>query len=220
MSIASPDYLLHLANILLLVAYSVRSILLLRCFAVAASLISIPYYLFQTNILWPPVGWSGVFIVINTAQIGILLWERRPVVFSDEERKLYDLGFSALMPRDFASLVTVGEWRNAAPGDKLLVEGRRTESIFVPISGTVEICSGERRIGRLAPGQTVGVALALLDEPSPVDAVFTEPARYMCWPLSHIRPLLDKKPELRATLQHLTTHELARKVQQLVNGAI
>src|SRR5436190_1748897 len=117
MSLVPADYFLHLANILLLVAYSVRSILWLRCFAVAASLISIPYYLVQPTVLWPPVAWSVVFVIINSSQISRLLWERRPVVLSKEEQRLYDLGFKALSPRDFASLVLVGERRSAVPGD-------------------------------------------------------------------------------------------------------
>ena len=43
MTAFSPDYFIHAANILLLVAYSVRDILWLRLFAVGASVISIPY---------------------------------------------------------------------------------------------------------------------------------------------------------------------------------
>ena len=42
-----PDYFIHAANILLLIAYSVRDVLWLRLFAVAASLIAIPYYVLQ-----------------------------------------------------------------------------------------------------------------------------------------------------------------------------
>ena len=40
----NPSYFLHTTNILLLVAYSVRDILWLRLFAVAASLIALPYF--------------------------------------------------------------------------------------------------------------------------------------------------------------------------------
>ena len=43
MSSLHPDYFVHAANVLLLVAYSVRDILWLRLFAVAASLIAMPY---------------------------------------------------------------------------------------------------------------------------------------------------------------------------------
>jgi hypothetical protein len=41
MDLFNPSYFPHVANILLLVAYSVRDILWLRLFAVAASLISL-----------------------------------------------------------------------------------------------------------------------------------------------------------------------------------
>jgi hypothetical protein len=46
------DYCIHAANILLLAAYSVRDILWLRLFAVASSLIAIPYFIFQPIPLW------------------------------------------------------------------------------------------------------------------------------------------------------------------------
>ena len=219
MTIAPADYILHIANILLLVAYSVRSILWLRCFAVAASAIAIPYYFLQDIILWPPVLWSLVFIAINLFQIFVILWERRPVVLSADEQTLYDLEFKALPPRDFVSLVMVGEWRTADAGEKLLSEGMPSGSISVPIWGSVEIRRQGRRIGKIQPGQMVGTAVALLGEPSPIDAVFVQPARYIHWPLSHIRIFLNKKPELRAVLEHQTSHELARKVQQLIDGA-
>jgi hypothetical protein len=41
------DYLVHFSNMLLLVSYSVRDILWLRWFAVAAALTNIPYFLCQ-----------------------------------------------------------------------------------------------------------------------------------------------------------------------------
>jgi hypothetical protein len=41
------DYFIHIANILLLAAYCVRDILWLRLFAVASSIIALPYLMFQ-----------------------------------------------------------------------------------------------------------------------------------------------------------------------------
>ena len=48
------EYLAHLSNLMLLVSYSVRDILWLRWFAVAAAFIVMPYYLAQPQVLWPP----------------------------------------------------------------------------------------------------------------------------------------------------------------------
>ena len=67
MSIHTTDLLVNFSNSLPLVSYSVRYILGLRWFAVAAALTTIPYFLSQTNILWPPVFWGLVFTLISTA---------------------------------------------------------------------------------------------------------------------------------------------------------
>ena len=69
MNIQPIDYLVHFSNILLLVSYSVRDMLWLRWFAVAAALTNIPYFLLQPNRLWPPVMWALIFTVINLYQI-------------------------------------------------------------------------------------------------------------------------------------------------------
>jgi hypothetical protein len=64
-----PDYFIHGANVLLLLAYSVRDILWLRLFALASSLIAIPYFFLQPTPLWAALGWSTLFVAINTIPI-------------------------------------------------------------------------------------------------------------------------------------------------------
>src|SRR5262245_3473366 len=155
MNIQPVEYLVHLSNILLLVSYSVRNMLWLRWFAVAAAIANLPYYLAQTTVLWPPVIWGGVFMLINLYQIARIYLERRPVVLSAEEQRLYDLGFRSLRPREFVSLLLAGQWRDAAPGDRIIAQGRAVERIAIPIAGTVEARRGNQRLGAFAPGQIV-----------------------------------------------------------------
>jgi CRP-like cAMP-binding protein len=215
MSIQPADYLVHLSNLLLLVSYSVRDILWLRWFAVAAALTVIPYYLAQPDILWPPVAWGTVFMVINLYQIARIYLERRPVVLSADEQKLYDMGFRALRPREFVSLVLAGEWRDAAPGEKVLEEGKPVEAVSIAISGDVEVRRHGVTIGKLAPGKMIGTALALTGEPSTIEATFTAPARHIRWPLASLRAFADRRPELRLALQRFVSDDLARKVERL-----
>ena len=75
------DYLVHFSNVLMLASYSVRDILWLRWFAVAAAITNIPYFVLQPKKLWPPVIWALVFTAINLYQILRIYFERRPVVF-------------------------------------------------------------------------------------------------------------------------------------------
>lgn len=216
MNIQPVEYLVHFSNLLLLVSYSVRNILWLRWFAVAAAVANLPYYLAQTDVLWPPVIWGVVFMLINLYQIARIYLERRPVVLSAEEQQLYDLGFRALRPREFVSLLLAGEWRNAAPGERIVVQGRAVDRISIPISGTVELSRDGNRVGSFASGQVIGLGLAVTGEPSTFDAAFTEPGRYMSWPLPSLRKFLDRRPELRVALQRLASQDLAGKVERLM----
>jgi hypothetical protein len=218
MNIHLADLLVHSSNILLLVSYSVRDILWLRWFAVAAALVNIPYFLLQGSILWPPVLWAGVFTLINLYQIARIYLERRPVVLSADEQKLYDLSFRTLRPRDFVSLLLAGEWKDAVAGDEVLTEGKPVSNICVPISGSVEVRRQGKRLANLGPGQLIGTALALTGTASVVDAVFTASARYMSWPLQSLRAFLDKRPELRVTLQGLANRDLAGKLERVMSG--
>jgi hypothetical protein len=69
------------------VAYRVRDILWLRLFAVAASLITISYFVLQPTTLWAPLSWSIVFAAINLLQSWRLFIERRPVKLTSEEEE-------------------------------------------------------------------------------------------------------------------------------------
>jgi CRP-like cAMP-binding protein len=210
------DYLVHFSNIMMLVAYSVRDILWLRWFAVAAALTNIPYFLLQGTVLWPPVLWAVVFTSINLYQIARIYLQRRSVVLSQDEQKLYDLGFRSLRPREFVSLSLVGEWMSAEPGEKVLTEGEPVSSLSIPITGSADVHSGGERIGALTPGHIIGTALALTGEPSPVEVTFTERARYMRWSLPSLRRFMDTRPDLRVTLQALVNRDLAEKLNRLV----
>jgi Popeye protein conserved region len=217
MNMHAIDYLVHFSNILLLVSYSVRDILWLRWFAVAAALTNIPYFLLQGTVLWPPVLWALVFTAINLYQIARLYLERRPVVLSQDEQKLYDLGFRSLRPREFVSLSLVGEWKNAEAGEKVMTEGEPVSSLCIPITGSADVRRRGERIGAVRPGNIIGTALALTGEPSPVEVTFTEPTRYMRWSLPSLRRFTDKRPDLRVTLQSLVNRDLAGKLERLLS---
>jgi len=217
MSVHPADYLVHFSNLLLLVAYSVRDILWLRWFAVAAALTNIPYFLVQGTVLWPPVIWALVFTAINLFQITRIYLERRPVVLSKDEQALYDLGFRSLRPREFVSLSLVGEWTSAQAGERIVTEGQPVSHLCIAITGGAEVHKQRERIGTLSPGHIIGTALALTGDPSPVDITFIEPARYMRWSLPSLRRFMDKRPDLRGALQALVNRDLAGKMGALLS---
>lgn len=212
-SVQPLDLLVHFANVLLLVSYSVRSMLWLRWFAVASALTVIPYYLAQQHVLWPPILWGLVFTAINLYQIARIYAERRPVVLSSDDRALYELAFSALRPRQFLSLVQIGEWKDGNTGDQLLTEDSRVSTVCVAISGEVEITRRGQALATLKPGCLIGTGLALSGSASLLTARFAAAGRYIQWPLAQLRVFSDRNPELRTTLQRLVNQDLARKLE-------
>jgi hypothetical protein len=210
------DYLVHVSNFLMLISYSVRDILWLRWFAVGAAFIVMPYYLAQPTVLWPPILWGGVFAVINLYQIALIYWERRPVQLNAEEQALYDMTFKSIRPRDFVALLMAGEWKSAEPGERLLTAGEPTPALYIATACDVEVRKDDTVIGRFTPGQAIGLALAVTEEPSPIDAAFLTAGRYVEWPITNLRRFIERKPDIRAALQEHVNAALARRVRDAV----
>ena len=210
------NLLVHFANVLLLVSYSVRSMLWLRWFAVASAVTALPYYLAQEKVLWPPVLWALVFIALNLYQIARMYAERRPVVLSADEQKLYDLGFQTLRPRQFLSFTVTGEWKDARAGDQVLSEGEPVASVCIPITGRLDVRRHGQTLATIEPGHVIGTASALTAAPSLVSAAFTETGRYIQWPLAQLRVFLDRNPELRIALQRHVSQDLVWKLEAML----
>src|SRR5512133_3843157 len=116
----NPNYFIHGANIVLLIAYSVRDILWLRLLALASSLIAIPYFIFQPKPLWAPLGWTAIFATVNLVQSWRVLLERRPVKLTRDEEHVRQLLFPHLPSRKVLHVLSIGSWITAESGMKLI----------------------------------------------------------------------------------------------------
>jgi hypothetical protein len=85
--------LVTFSNIVFLVAFSVRDVLMLRILAFVGEGMIVPYYYLQNETLWPPIFWSAAFMMVNVVRIVAEVLERRPVVLSAQEEQLYRVAF-------------------------------------------------------------------------------------------------------------------------------
>jgi len=212
MGLFNPSYFLHAANILLLVAYSVRDILWLRLFAVAASLISLPYFILQPEPLWEPIIWSSVFAAINSFQSWRLFVERRPVQLTPEEEEIRRIAFPDLSSRKVLQILSIGTWTTVGIGERMLERGKTVEAISVIVRGKVRVTRDDGVFAELVPGQIVGSALLLSGVTADVDAVVVEPVRCIRWEVELLDRYLTANPETRIVLQKYLARDLAGKV--------
>jgi CRP-like cAMP-binding protein len=218
MNSLNPNYFIHAANILLVVAYSVRDILWLRLFAVAASLITIPYFVLQPTMLWAPLCWSVVFAAINSVQSWRLIMERRPVKLMPDEEEIRRLAFRDLPPRKVLQVLSIGSWTTLEVGQRLIESGKRPETVSLIVRGKVRVTKDGRVLGELVAGDFVGSALILSGVPADVDAVTVEPGRAMRWEVGALERYLAANPETRTLMLKEVARDLAGKMER-VTGA-
>jgi hypothetical protein len=218
MSLFDPSYFLHAANILLLLAYSVRDILRLRLFALASSLIAIPYFIYQPKPLWEAIVWSSVFAAINCFQSWRLFIERRPVKLTPEEEQVRQLAFRDLPTRKVLQILSLGEWASVEPGERLLERGKSVEAISLIVRGRVRVTRDNQVLGDLVAGHLVGSALLLRGVPADIDVTALEPVRLMRWGVGSLDRYLAADPEMRIAMQKYLARDLAEKVLATAKG--
>ena len=214
----NPNYFIHAANVLLLLAYSVRDILWLRLFALASSLIAIPYFAFQQTPMWAPIGWSALFAAINVFQSWRLIVERRPVKLTPEEEEVRRLVFQELPPRKVLEVLSIGSWITMETGVHLIDRGKPIEAISLVVRGKVQVIKDERVLGELVAGNLVGSALLLSGSPADITAVAMEQVRAVRWDVQTLERYLSANPEIRIMMQKHLARDLAGKLASVLGA--
>src|SRR5258708_20537118 len=107
-------------------------------------------------------------MIVNATRIVAIALERRPVVLSDQEEKLYRVAFSSIEKREFLRLVSLARWVDCSPGEVILEKGQHISDAIVVMSGDLEaILSGNTRMA-IRPGQLIGDGSACSGLPRPV----------------------------------------------------
>ena len=208
--------LVNLSNIVFLAAYSVRNVLTLRILAIVGEGMTLPYFYYQDEKLWPPIFWGVAFMIVNAVRIVGAALERRPVVLSDREEELYRVAFSSTDKREFLRLVNFAQWVDCTPGEVILKKGQHASDAVVLVSGEVEAVLGNGTRMALRPGQLIGDVSVYSELANPVDVVACGPAALIKWDLRHLREFTGSRPELRANFLRIVSADLAAKLRDMM----
>jgi CRP-like cAMP-binding protein len=211
--------LINLSNIVFLVAYSVRDVLRLRIFAIVGEALTLPYYYFQNEILWPPLVWGVAFMIVNAVRVVAIIFARRPVVLNEKEEELYRVAFSSIDKREFLKLTSLARWVDCSPEEIILEKGQHISEAIVVIAGEIEAILGDNSRIALRPGQLIGDVSAYSGLASPANVVARGPGILAKWDLRHVREFTESRPELRANLLRIVSMDLAGKLREIATAS-
>ena len=97
-----------IANTMYCSAYMVRDILWLRLLTIAAGLLTLPYFLFQST--YSAVFWQSAFVLINVAHVILLLMARRPVKLTEDQKMLQSMVFRNFTTRETLGVLEIATW--------------------------------------------------------------------------------------------------------------
>ncbi|MCA9188540.1 MAG: cyclic nucleotide-binding domain-containing protein, partial [Planctomycetales bacterium] len=205
---------LNTANVLYLICYMVKDVLMLRILAVVAMLALIPYYyLCGTTPMYGPIAWNVVFMAVNIVWIVLILIERRPPRLSEDERKLYEMVFrNACSERDMLRLLREGRWCEAEPRQLLVTQGTTPEQLILIHSGRARVLVDGREVASLRSGDLVGEMSYLTKGQTVADVAADGPVRYVVWQRKTLETLFMRRDQLRTALYHLIGHDLVDKL--------
>ena len=205
--------LVHLANLLYLLAYLVKDILWLRVVTCLGGLTLLASFFALPQRPWVAIGWNLVFFTINVVQIQILVRERRPVRLRADEQRLYQLAFRSLRPREFLRLLAVGGFTDHGAGDVLVTAGVGPGRVMVIVEGEADVRLDGRSVAALGPGRFVGEMSFLTGELPGAEVRARAPLRVAAWPTDALRRFLEGNPDLRATWQLVIGTDLVQKLR-------
>jgi len=207
-------YGFHFGNILYLVAYLVRDILWLRIITVAAIAAMLPYYYCcHSSPQYQPIAWCSLFVAVNLVQIGLLIWERRPVFVGDEELRIYREVFNSMTPREFVKLLSLAEWQKLADSEELLKQDQPVMALSLVSEGRGSVRIDDRHVASIGAKQFVGEMAFLTDAPASASVVAKSNLHVLSWPLDKLHPFLVDEPEIHFKLRGVLGTDLVEKLR-------
>jgi CRP-like cAMP-binding protein/predicted GNAT family N-acyltransferase len=123
--------------------------------------------------------------------------------------------FAGLSEQELQAVLASSHVIQCAPGDYLIRRGQVARTVFVVLSGTLEVRDGERVVADVAEGEVLGEVAFLLSSSRISDVCATgNGARVLCLSEKSLRALIDSSSRAAALLLFNLSRALAHKLVQ------
>ena len=200
----------HLAFGLIAFSYLVKDIMYLRLLSIVASLFGMFFnYTVPAEPMWLPIGWNGLFVLVNIYHISVLLYEKRPIKMAPKDKELYETLFKDLSPVEYLKISKVAEWKKYEPGHTIIRQQHLVPDLVLIYNGTVDVKVGGKKVADLKDGQFVGEMSFLTGKSATADCIVKHESECLVWKQDEFKELLKRNPSLYFTIQSLLSAQVS-----------
>lgn len=207
----------HFTYTLLIISMLQRRMVLLRIFAVAASLSKIVY---RSVFLFEPgtVMWEAILVVINVGQLLIIWYYARHHRFEADHKHFAD-ALPGADRRAVKRLLDHSDIKTYEAGRQLTREGESVGQLFYITEGIVKVERGERLVAICGPGDFVGELSFVSGNPATATATAVKPTRMLVFEQARLNASIATDVQLRRTLEAALNVNLAGKLMRANDAA-
>ena len=200
----------HLAFGLIAFSYLVKDIMYLRILSIVASLFGMFFnYTVPVDPMWLPIGWNGLFVLVNLYHISVLLYEKRPINMDDKNTELYETLFKELTPVEYLKISKAACWKTYQPGDVVIRQLHLVPDLILIYNGTIDVKVDNNKVAELRDGQFVGEMSFLTEKSATATCVVKHTTECLVWKQKEFKELLKRNPSLYFTIQSLLSAQVS-----------
>jgi len=203
----------HLAFGLIAFSYLVNDIMYLRILSIVASLFGMFFnYTVPVEPMWLPIGWNGLFVLVNLYHISVLLYEKRPINMDDKNTELYETLFKELTPVEYLKISKAAQWQHYEPDDVVIRQLHLVPDLILIYNGTIDVMVDKNKVAELRDGQFVGEMSFLTEKSATATCVVKHPTECLVWKQKEFKELLKRNPSLYFTIQSLLSAQVSNNL--------
>ena len=149
----------------------------------------------------------------------LIYLERRPIVLSDLEQKMYDSTFKSLEPRLYKKIIDMGTWEDLEPNVTLVNRDSDLDSLMLVVEGEVEVLlkHGERKF--IPTGGFIGEQSFITGQKTSADVTTgEEKTKILRWNSDILRNYIKDKESLKDNIDLILTADLIHKIRNMDEG--
>lgn len=208
-AVGGSEIVLNLAYVALFASTFSRSVKSLRWALIAAA---VAFIIFGSVVgIWSMVVWNLIIGSLHCYRQFKHFQARAKVSLSAEDERFRQMLFPDLNEFDFHLLWSLGE-EGTMTGERLTTQGEPSDSVWLVLSGVVEVHTDGKLINRLATGSLVGEMSYLSEGPAIADTIPVGPVLLRRWPQSALRVFAEVNPTASKAFFEAISNDLSRKL--------